>query len=100
MSARRGGSSVRTSSPAGRELDPLQFRPRLRPDVVVGRLESRRHGPYYVIKSPHSGAYLRLGPREHELLALMDGRRTVTEITVDAFYRDPKPVLAPVADLA
>jgi putative peptide zinc metalloprotease protein len=76
------------------------FRPRLRPDVVMRRLESRRHGPYYMLKSPASGAYLRLGLREHELLGLMDGERTLTEIAVEAFYRDRHPVLAPVAELA
>jgi putative peptide zinc metalloprotease protein len=106
MSARRGGSSVRTSSPttlwqpAQGQLDPLLSRPQLHPDVVMRRLESRRHGPYYVLKSPHSGAYLRLGLREHELLGLMDGHRTITEIAVEAFYRYRSPVLAPVTQLA
>src|SRR3954468_4149246 len=68
-------------------LDHLLFRPRLRPDVEVRRLESYRDGPYYILKSPQSAAYLRLGPREHEFLDLMDGQRTITEIAVEAFYR-------------
>src|SRR5262249_345231 len=97
MSARRDGSSVRTSSEL---LGPLASRPRLCPDIVTRRLESRRRGPYYVLKSPQRGAYRRLGPREHELLGLMDGRRTITEITVEAFYRQPGTTLAPVAELA
>src|SRR5205814_305486 len=63
------------------------------------RLESRRHGPYYMLKSPQSGAYLRLSLREHELLGLMDGYRTVTEIAVEAFYRHGGQVLAPVSQL-
>jgi putative peptide zinc metalloprotease protein len=84
--------------PAHGQLDPLLFQPRLHPDVVMRRLESRRHGPYYILKSPHSGAYLRLAPREHELLGLMDGNRTITEIAVDAFYRHRS--LAPVSQLA
>lgn len=87
--------------PAYGQLDPLLFRPRLHPDIVVRRLESRRHGPYYMLKSPHSGgAYLRLGLREHELLGLMDGHRSITEIAVEAFYRHRSPVLAPVTQLA
>jgi hypothetical protein len=86
--------------PAHGQLDPLLFRPRLHPDVVMRRLESRRHGPYYMLKSPHGGAYLRLGLREHALLSLMDGHRTITEIAVEAFYRHQSLVLAPVSQLA
>jgi putative peptide zinc metalloprotease protein len=100
MSERHGGSSVKTSSPAFGELDPLLFRPRLRPDVVIRRLESRRHGPYYMLRSPDGGAYLRLGLREHELIGLMDGERTLTEIAVEAFYRQQSSMLAPVTELA
>ena len=120
MSARRRGSWLNPSSPThasggdrprgastiapGRvetqdELDHLQLRPRLRPDVVVRRLESYRHGPYYILKSPQSGAYLRLGPREHEFLDLMDGQRTITEIAVEAFYRHRRLGLALVTQL-
>jgi putative peptide zinc metalloprotease protein len=85
--------------PAHGRLDPLQFRPRLHPDVVMRGLESRRHGPYYMLKSPHGGAYVRLGAREHELLGLMDGHRTITEIAVEAFYRHRSLMLALVTQL-
>ena len=44
-------------------------------------------------------AYLRLGPREHELLDLMDGQRTITEIAVETFYRHRRLGLALVAQL-
>ena len=88
-----------TWQPAHEQLDHLLFRPRLNPDVVVRRLESYRHGPYYILKSPQSGAYLRLGPREHELLDLMDGQRTIIEIAVETFYRHRGLGLAPVAQL-
>jgi putative peptide zinc metalloprotease protein len=88
-----------TWQPAYEQLDHLLFRPRLNPDVVVRRLESYRHGPYYILKSPQSGTYLRLGPREHELLDLMDGQRTITEIAVETFYRHRGLGLAPVAQL-
>ena len=120
MSAKRRGSWLSPSSPTrtsggdrlsgastiapGRvethgELDHLLFRPRLHPDVVVRRLESYRDGPYYILKSPQSGAYLRLGPREHEFLDLMDGQRTITEIAVEGFYRHRRLGLALVAQL-
>ena len=100
MSASRAGSCVKTSSPDAEQLDPLLFRPRLQPGVVMSRLESRRHGPHFMLKSPGSGAYLRLGPREHELLGLMDGQRTITEIAVEAFYRHQSLALGQVTQLA
>ena len=115
MNAKRRGSSLSRSSPArtlagdppsgastiapGRvetTWPPGDFRPRLNRDVVVRRLESFRHGPYYILKSPQSGSYLRLGPREHALLELMDGQRTVTEVAVETFYRHRGLGLAPV----
>ncbi|MFZ0839506.1 MAG: hypothetical protein WAM77_18735, partial [Xanthobacteraceae bacterium] len=60
------------------------------------RLESFRHGPYYILKSPQSDTYLRLGQREHALLELMDGQRTITEVAVETFYRHRGLGLAPV----
>jgi len=67
-------------------LDPMLLAPRLRPDVVVQALESARHGLYYMIKSPQAGTYLKLSPRERYILSLMDGTRTVKEITLADFY--------------
>ncbi|MGE3911609.1 MAG: cyclic nucleotide-binding domain-containing protein [Chloroflexota bacterium] len=67
-------------------LDPMLQAPQLRPDVVIQALESRRHGPYVMIKSPQAGAYLKLSPREHYILGLMDGTRSVKEITLTYFY--------------
>src|SRR5262245_40417595 len=88
-----------TWQPADEQLDQLLFRPLLNPDVVVRRLESFRHGPYYILKSPQSGTYLRLGPREHALLGLMDGQRTIIEIAVETFYQSSGLGLTSVAQL-
>ena len=88
-----------TRQPAHQQLEHLLFRPRLNPDIVVCRLESYRDGPYYILKSPQSGSYLRVGPREHELLDLMDGQRTITEIAVESFYWHRSLGLASVAQL-
>jgi putative peptide zinc metalloprotease protein len=115
MNAKPRGSSLSPSSPARTWADdptsgastiapgrvqttwpPGDFRPRLNRDVVMRRLESLRHGPYYILKSPQSGSYLRLGPREHALLELMDGQRTITEVAVETFYRHRGLGLAPV----
>jgi len=71
---------------AHERLDPMLHAPQVRPDVVVQALESSRHGPYYMIKSPRAGTYLKLSPREQYILSLMDGTRTVKEITLEYFY--------------
>ena len=66
-------------------LDPLQLRPRLRSDVVIRALETRDHQPYYMAKSPRAGTYVRLSPRERDLLVLMDGEHTVKQIVLADF---------------
>jgi putative peptide zinc metalloprotease protein len=60
--------------------DLLTARPRLRPDVRLGRaLRSGAHVVHY-LKDPHAGDYLRVGPRESFLIGRLDGRRTLDEI--------------------
>jgi putative peptide zinc metalloprotease protein len=66
-------------------LDPLQLRPTLRPDIVIRALETRDHQPYYMAKSPRAGTYIRLSPRERDLLVLMDGEHTVKQIVLADF---------------
>ena len=67
------------------QLDPLLLRPKARPDIVVRRLESSDRRPYYMAKSPRAGTYVRLTEREHQLLELMDGSRTVKQIVLADF---------------
>lgn len=54
--------------------------PRLRPDVVLG--PALRSGPRTVhhVKDASTGCYYRVGPREHFIMGLMDGRHTVEDI--------------------
>ena len=54
--------------------------PRLRPDVVLG--PALRSGPKTVhhVKDPRTGCYYRVGPREHFIMGLMDGRHTLQDI--------------------
>jgi putative peptide zinc metalloprotease protein len=54
--------------------------PRLRPDVVLG--PALRSGPKTVhhVKDARTGRYYRVGPREHFIMGLMDGRHTLEDI--------------------
>jgi putative peptide zinc metalloprotease protein len=66
--------------------DPLLFRPQVRTDVVVRRLESQG-GQIYVLKNAVAGTYLRLDRREFDLWRLMDGSRSVKDLMVVYFRR-------------
>ncbi|KUJ37199.1 hypothetical protein ACZ90_69725 [Streptomyces albus subsp. albus] len=54
--------------------------PRLRPDVVLG--PGLRSGPKVLhhIKDQRTGCFYRVGPREHFIMGLMDGSRTLDDI--------------------
>jgi putative peptide zinc metalloprotease protein len=56
--------------------------PRLRPEVVLG--PALRTGPKTVhhIKDASTGCFYRVGPREHFIMGLMDGRHTIQDIGV------------------
>jgi len=66
--------------------DPLLFRPQVRTDVVVRRLQSPG-GQIYVLKNAMAGTYLRLDRREFDLWRLMDGSRSVKDLMVVYFRR-------------
>jgi len=66
--------------------DPLLFRPQVRTDVVVRRLESEGHR-FYVLKNPQAGTYLRLNEREFHLWRLMDGSHSVKDLMAVYFQR-------------
>ena len=66
--------------------DPLVFRPQVRTDVIVRRLE-RQGRPVYVLKNAQTGTYLRLNEREFYLWRLMDGSRSVKDLMVVYFQR-------------
>jgi putative peptide zinc metalloprotease protein len=54
--------------------------PRLRADLVISR--QQLHGQTnFVVKDPISLRYFRLGPPERHLAELLDGRRTLPEVT-------------------
>ncbi|WDZ84154.1 hypothetical protein [Micromonospora cathayae] len=55
-------------------------RPRLRSGVVLGPGQWRGEKLVHHVKDPETGWYYRVGPREHFLLARMDGTRTLDEL--------------------
>jgi putative peptide zinc metalloprotease protein len=62
-----------------------------RPQVVAG-IEAAHHAtwtgtPYVVVRSCAAGTYLKLEPREFDLLQLMDGTRTISTLVVEDFQR-------------
>jgi putative peptide zinc metalloprotease protein len=66
--------------------DPLLFRPQVRTDVVVRRLEGQGRS-LYVLKNAQAGTYLRLNGREFFLWRLMDGSRSVKDLMFAYFQR-------------
>jgi hypothetical protein len=57
-----------------------QSRPALRAGVVLGREHRRGAAVVHHVKDQETGWYYRVGPREHALMSLMDGSRTLAEI--------------------
>jgi putative peptide zinc metalloprotease protein len=66
--------------------DPLTFRPQIRTDVTVRRLEDQGRR-IYVLKNAQADSYLRLSEREFDLWRLMDGSRSVKDLMVVYFQR-------------
>ena len=58
----------------------LALRPAVRSDVVVGPALLRGPAPVHLIKDPVTGARLEVGPKEHFVIARLDGRRSLEEI--------------------
>ena len=54
--------------------------PALRDGVRLGRAHRRADVVVHHIKDPETGWFYRVGPREHAILSMMDGRRTVSDI--------------------
>ncbi|CAN5144123.1 hypothetical protein BH18CHL2_BH18CHL2_08810 [soil metagenome] len=72
-------------------LDYARFVPTLVTDLVRSDLRKRDCTPFTVIKNPRgdsgAGTYLQLEAEDGDLLALMDGQRTVQEIVVEHLQR-------------
>jgi len=66
--------------PQNKLFSPHSVPPRLRPDLVITQ-QKYRGRTNYVIKDPIALRYYRLGPEELYLAGLLDGKRTMAEVT-------------------
>lgn len=58
----------------------LDARPRIRPDVLLGPGLLHGAGVVHTLKDRRTGRYLRVGPREHFVIARLDGTRTLADV--------------------
>ncbi len=70
-----------------RAISPIEERPRVVDGIEAVCQTSRDGRAYMVVRSPVANTYLKLDPREFELLALMDGSRSVKALVVAYFQR-------------
>ena len=81
-----------------RALSPVEARP-----VMVDTLEAAQHTtggvPYVMLRNTRAQTYLKLDPREYDLLALMDGTRSVKALVIEYFRRNGVLSLPRVAGL-
>jgi putative peptide zinc metalloprotease protein len=80
-------------------ISPIEDRPRLVRNVEAAHHTTRTGVPYVVIHNPAARSYLKLDPREHDLLARMDGSRTVKALVVEYYQRHGVLALPRIAEL-
>jgi CRP-like cAMP-binding protein len=80
-------------------LSPVEECPRLVAGTEAAHHTTRAGAPYVVIHNPAARTYLKLDPREHALLALMDGAHTVMALVVEYFLRHGELALPRIAGL-
>jgi putative peptide zinc metalloprotease protein len=68
-------------------LSLAQMKPHGISEVVARSFTSARGEAYYMLKNCRDNAYLRLNPQQYDLWVLMDGTRSVQELTVEYFLR-------------
>lgn len=66
--------------------DPMAYKPRRNPGVIVSRLETQSQ-PYYILKEPASKAYLRLSEADYALWWQMDGHRSLKDLLYYSLVR-------------
>ena len=83
----------------GRALSPVEERPRVPDGLESASYKTRSGAEYVVVHNPATRTYARLDPREFDLLALMDGSRSVKELVIAYYQRHGVLALARVAGL-
>ncbi len=104
MALEQTAEEAKTGAPSfwdalARALSPIEYRPKIVANLEAAHFTTRSGQPYVVVNSPAAGTYLKLDPDEFELLALMDGTRTVKALVVEYYQRHKVLVLPKVAGL-
>jgi CRP-like cAMP-binding protein/Zn-dependent protease len=86
-------------SELAKRVDAAEYRPHLRDDIEVKTFKLRWGNDYAMIANPTDLVHYQLRPEDVELLALMDGTRTVKEIVVESFQESGDLALDGVVDL-
>jgi CRP-like cAMP-binding protein/Zn-dependent protease len=79
-------------------VDLAKFRPKLAGDIELAHFEDRS-GPYVMIANPRDLIHYRIEPGDAEIMALMDGTRSIEEIVVQRLEESGEIELSGVADL-
>jgi putative peptide zinc metalloprotease protein len=82
-----------------RAVSPVEDRPRVASGIESARFTARSGAEYVVVHNRAARAYVRLDPREFELLPLMDGEHTVKELVISYYQRYGVLALSRVAGL-
>lgn len=82
-----------------RALSPAEERPRLVAGIEVAHHVSRAGLPYVMVRNPAASTYVKLDPREYDLLGLMDGTRAVKALAVAYYQRHGVLALPQIAGL-
>ncbi|MEU9760654.1 M50 family metallopeptidase [Streptomyces sp. NPDC047985] len=69
-----------SAAPPGAVEGLAEYRPELRPEVLLSDAVLHGAATVHLIKDTASGGSFRVGPKEHFLIARMDGRRSLAEI--------------------
>lgn len=70
-----------------RALLPIHACPRVVTTLEVAAQTTTSGKSYFVLRNTAQNTYLKLEPREYELVGLMDGTRTVRQLVVEYFMR-------------
>lgn len=70
-----------------RVLLPIHACPRIVTTLEVASQTTTSGKPYFILRNTAQNTYLKLEPREYELVGLMDGTRTVRQLVVEYFMR-------------
>jgi putative peptide zinc metalloprotease protein len=68
-----------------RALSPVEFCPQIIPTLEVSHHTTRAGAAYLVLRNPTANTYLKLEPREYDLVLRMDGSCNLTALVLEDF---------------